>query len=201
MKYNLMNKNIEVLQLDIDEITTSITDITDTFHLKYLPIGINVKNGVIASRIFTALGFDSVKYDLYTEDNHVYSMCKNFITENTELVTAYQIYLTDKKPNHQSIYDYYIDRCNDFGISKQSITEYLDCMITCDYLIVNTDRRLGNFGFIRDVNSLKFKGFAPAFDSGSSLAYDIPTLQISGAGKILKECQSVEGSDCENCDY
>ena len=42
-------------------------------------------------------------------------------------------------------------------------------MLCLDYLIENSDRHYGNFGFIRDVNSLKFLGPAPLFDNGTSL--------------------------------
>ena len=38
-----------------------------------------------------------------------------------------------------------------------------------DYLIMNEDRHLNNFGIIRDVNTLKWLDVAPIFDNGQSL--------------------------------
>jgi hypothetical protein len=41
-------------------------------------------------------------------------------------------------------------------------------MIAADHILGNDDRHLGNFGFIRDVETAGITGFAPLFDSGSS---------------------------------
>ena len=49
------------------------------------------------------------------------------------------------------------------------VASYLQQMLCLDYLIENSDRHYGNFGFIRDVDSLKFLGPAPLFDNGTSL--------------------------------
>ena len=42
-------------------------------------------------------------------------------------------------------------------------------MFILDYLIVNQDRHLGNFGIIRDVETLKWLKIAPNFDSGQAM--------------------------------
>ncbi|MCL1799565.1 MAG: hypothetical protein FWG23_07520 [Eggerthellaceae bacterium] len=44
---------------------------------------------------------------------------------------------------------------------------------------MNEDRHYRNFGAIRDVNTLKFVGAAPIFDSGASLWYENPDHRIS----------------------
>jgi hypothetical protein len=54
----------------------------------------------------------------------------------------------------------------------------MDEMLVLDYIIANQDRHFGNFGFIRDVNTLEFLDFAPIFDCGTSLRYDTPTKYI-----------------------
>ena len=41
-------------------------------------------------------------------------------------------------------------------------------MIAADYIICNNDRHLGNFGFIRDVETGNILGFAPIFDFGKA---------------------------------
>lgn len=45
-------------------------------------------------------------------------------------------------------------------------------MMLLDYLIYNQDRHFGNFGAIRDAVTLEWVGFAPIFDSGTSLWFD-----------------------------
>lgn len=52
-------------------------------------------------------------------------------------------------------------------------------MLAFDFIINNNDRHYGNFGFIRDVESLKYISMAPLFDNGNSLWYNIPTEHIS----------------------
>lgn len=54
----------------------------------------------------------------------------------------------------------------------------IDTMLQFDYLINNRDRHFGNFGFVRNVDTLEFKGLAPLFDNGSSLWFDQPVSFI-----------------------
>lgn len=51
-------------------------------------------------------------------------------------------------------------------------------MIVLDYIIANEDRHLNNFGVIRNTETLAWLGFAPIYDSGSSLGYDKVPAQI-----------------------
>ena len=68
-------------------------------------------------------------------------------------------------------------------------------------LIENSDRHYGNFGFIRDVDSLKFLGPAPLFDNGTSLWCEslnseigtaLPAMPFKDSQKkqlaLVKEC-------------
>ena len=48
----------------------------------------------------------------------------------------------------------------------------IEKMLVIDYLIGNTDRHQGNFGFLRTSDSLQWLGMAPIFDSGTSLWHD-----------------------------
>ena len=59
------------------------------------------------------------------------------------------------------------------------VKQDVDAMLQFDYLINNTDRHFGNFGFIRNVNTLEFQGVAPIFDNGNSLWFDSPIGLIS----------------------
>ena len=66
----------------------------------------------------------------------------------------------------------------------------IENMYIVDFLIMNEDRHLNNFGIIRDVNTLKWLDVAPRFDNGQSLNieyYDEEELHISGEGKLFYE--------------
>ncbi len=56
-------------------------------------------------------------------------------------------------------------------------------MFILDYLILNEDRHLNNFGIIRNVNNLNWIDIAPIFDNGQSLNildYNEEELIING---------------------
>lgn len=57
-------------------------------------------------------------------------------------------------------------------------------MIVLDYIIANEDRHLNNFGLLRNAETLEWLGFAPIFDSGSSLGYDKVAAQIRAGRDI-----------------
>ena len=68
-------------------------------------------------------------------------------------------------------------------------------MYILDYLIMNEDRHLNNFGIIRDVNTLQWLYIAPIFDNGQSLNieyYDTEELHVSGEGKLFYEVKSFD---------
>ena len=52
-------------------------------------------------------------------------------------------------------------------------------MMILDYLICNQDQHFGNFGAIRDAVTLEWMGFAPIFDSGTSLWFDQYATKIN----------------------
>ena len=59
-------------------------------------------------------------------------------------------------------------------------------LIVLDYLLANSDRHYGNFGFMRNANSLEWLGPAPIFDSSNSLYFDKSETFLSNE-KNLKE--------------
>lgn len=131
-----------------------------------------VFNEQIANKVCELLGIiDYTKYDAVFINNKPASVCKCFIDENTELITANDI-LKHFLPNYRiSQYEHYVKCCERLGYDT---VEKLDEMIIVDYIIGNTDRHYRNFGLIRDVNSLEILRAAPIYDSGTSLCHDIP---------------------------
>ncbi len=133
-------------------------------------------NEVIASIIAGRLGISHVTYQMMTEHGEECCVCEDFITKETELVSAAQVMRSGKKRSNQSEYEFYIECCENLGVSD--IREEMENMLVLDYLIANTDRHLNNFGLIRDARTLKWVGAAPIFDCGNSLWFNLQSSEI-----------------------
>lgn len=140
-------------------------------------------NEVIASEIMERLGIPHVPYTVMWNKGAPYSVCEDFITENIELVPAWRILKTQKKDNSTSVYQHFINCCNTLGI--KDAVPYLDRMIVLDYIIANEDRHFNNFGVIRHAETLEWLGFAPIYDSGSSLGYDKMPAQMRSEKEVV----------------
>ncbi len=133
-------------------------------------------NEVIASFIMNKLDIEHIPYTITWIDNKPYSVCEDFITKDTELISAWRVLQLRQKANHESSYLHYVNICKELGID---IVPALDRMIVLDYIIANEDRHFNNFGLLRDANTLEWIGAAPIFDSGTSLWYDTSARGIS----------------------
>ena len=133
-------------------------------------------NEVIASKIMDRLGIDHAPYSILWEDDEPYSVCEDFVTRDTELISAWRIMQTQKKDNGTSVYRHFVNCCKSLG--APDVVPALDRMIVLDYIIANEDRHLNNFGLLRNAETLEWLGFAPIYDSGSSLGYDKLTTEI-----------------------
>jgi hypothetical protein len=136
-----------------------------------------VANEVLASMICDKLGIPYTKYWLEKLDGKYYCACEDFITPDTELVTAWHIKSLIKKDNSISDYDSFIKKCEELEI--KDIRLRIDQMLVLDFIIANIDRHYNNFGLIRDVNTLKWLGFVPIYDSGSSMWSNNTTIEIN----------------------
>ncbi|MBQ3165418.1 MAG: excisionase [Lachnospiraceae bacterium] len=140
-------------------------------------------NEVFGTRLHQRLGCKNyVSYNVLLEDGIPYSVCENFIDTNTELVNAVSINRSIKKRSQYSSYEHFMNACEKLGIP--GMKEFIDYMLVFDYLMANTDRHFGNFGAIRNVQTLEWIGPAPVFDSGTSLWHDKLTRAINPLGEI-----------------
>ena len=114
---------------------------------------------------------NAVSYFLGQVEEKPASVCPNFLKENQEFVPA--AHLVPKKHPQDAIYLRLAYICKELGM--HNVKEFIDNMIAFDYVINNTDRHLGNFGFLRDGESGVYLGPAPIFDNGNSLWFDEPT--------------------------
>lgn len=148
-------------------------------------------NEVLASMICDRLGFYHTKYTLNIISNKVVSKCECFINKDTELVTAYQI--LHNNCDKENAYEEYIKILENKGI--KNAREKLEDMFILDYIIMNEDRHLNNFGIIRDVNTLEWLDVAPIFDNGEALNildYDDEEVIISGQGRFFYKVESFD---------
>ena len=111
-------------------------------------------NEVAASKIMEVLGIEHVEYKLIVEDGRPLSLCKNFVITQTEFVPANLIRNILPKSNQDSEYTHFL-KCAE-KLEIPNVKEHLDKLMIIDFIIENTDRHYGNFGFIRDVETLKF---------------------------------------------
>lgn len=124
-------------------------------------------NEWLVSRICDKLGFEYCNYDVDVLDKGIVSKCECFISENEEIITANDIYFSEQKDNNTSDLEHYIRILEEKGI-KNARTDF-ENMLIIDYLVMNIDRHMKNYGIIRDVNTLEWKRLTPIFDTGESM--------------------------------
>lgn len=136
---------------------------SDPFHQQPL-------NEAFASIVMARLGIPHVPYWVIYENGIPYSICENFITPETELVSGFYIHNTKKLHDATLQYNHYLDCCVQLGIPNAR--ESIDKMLTVDFIIANTDRHYNNFGAVRNADTLEWVMTAPLYDNGSSLWYN-----------------------------
>lgn len=119
-----------------------------------------------------------VPYELTIYGMRICSKCKCFVTAETEFVPAKDVYETEPKQDGDTVYSRMVRAAEHYGIKKPY--RFLERMILVDMLIGNTDRHLGNFGFLRDVRTGKLIDFAPLFDFGGAFS---PYESTAGVNK------------------
>lgn len=132
-------------------------------------------NEVIASDIMKELNINHIPYQQIFINERAYSMCEAFTTENLELITGHDIIHHvnidhKKRENHTSVYEHLLQSCEKLGIGN--IRSDIERMLVLDYIINNVDRHHGNYGVLRNADTLEYAGFAPVYDSGYSLWCD-----------------------------
>ena len=151
-------------------------------------------NEVLASNICNRLGFDHVEYKLDVLKGNVVSKCVCFINKNTEFIPVHQILHNVINDNEkEDAYEKYIEILENHNI--KNVREKLDDMFMLDYLIMNEDRHLNNFGIIRDVNTLKWIDIAPIFDNGQALNlpyYNDDEVHISCEGRFFYDVKKFD---------
>ena len=137
-------------------------------------------NEVLGSMICEVIHLPYVHYSIDYIHHIVVSKCENFITKDTELISAYAILKyedVNMKDDYHKVLETYINILENNGIKDVSVK--LSKMYILDYLMMNQDRHLGNFGIIRNVNDLSWIDVAPNYDSGQSMYSQSPIYEMN----------------------
>lgn len=127
-------------------------------------------NEWLVSQICQKLNLDFCNYRIDIIDNKIVSKCEDFINENQEIITAYDIFNSEKKDNNTNDFEHYINILEKNGI-KDGRKKVQD-MFLIDYIVMNFDRHLKNYGIIRNVQNLKWEKVTPIFDTGEAMQCD-----------------------------
>lgn len=138
-------------------------------------------NEWLVSQICKRLDLDYCNYEIDISDNKIVSKCKDFINQNQEIITAYEIFYSKQQSNNVSDFEHYVTILQENGI--ENAKEQLQDMFLIDYIVMNIDRHMKNFGIIRNVDTLKWEKATPIFDTGECMECD----------KLLSEINFVDG--------
>ena len=133
-------------------------------------------NEVIASRIMTRLGIPHTEYSFSIIDREPYSLCPCFSDIDREFIPSWGVLRSYTRSHDETLFGFTLRTHEESGLEEPR--RFFEQMIVVDYLMANEDRHFGNFGILRDPESLRTIGFAPIFDTGSSLGFSQPTIWI-----------------------
>lgn len=167
-------------------------------------------NEVIASKLHELQGFEAyTEYRLIRINGREYDYgcySKLFTSQKKELIPAYDVVISENKPNDISTFEHFINICGKHGMDTEMLRHFMDYVILSDFVLSGRDRHLENVGILRDTESLQFIGPAPVYDSGKCLfvqdsvpVSDRDLLSIkteSFAGDELKMLRLVSDRSC-----
>ena len=134
-------------------------------------------NEWLVSQICKRLDLDYCNYEIGIENNKLVSKCKNFVTEDKEIITAYEVFNSIKQNNNINDFEHYIKILEENGISNARVQ--VEDMFFVDYLVMNIDRHMKNFGIIRNVETLNWERTTPIFDTGECMECNKLTNEIN----------------------
>lgn len=145
-------------------------------------------NEVFASELLTQMGIPHVSYSVVEKEDMSYSVCPMFTDSNTEYVPARAILDICPKQSSENAYMHFMNCINALHIPVEQ--SQIDTMLAFDYLINNSDRHYGNFGFLRNAKTMRFIGIAPLFDHGNSMWFNNLNYDISCTRQPAKPFQN-----------
>ena len=126
----------------------------------------------------------AVRYDLDFYHHKLISKCRLFTDEEHGLAKISDF------PDHPNSVSGLMKFYEKFGAE-----DVLRRMFVLDALILNTDRHLGNFGFLFDNQTMEVKTAAPMFDHNRSLLFDLDEDQLAKPEWYISKCRPRIGVD------
>jgi hypothetical protein len=126
-----------------------------------------------------ALNIEHVPYTTVKLKKEPFSLCDCFVNTENELIHASEIavhYSGESRFVDQSLFELMRTACEKEGITGYQ--DFINRLLTVDYIINNEDRHLNNFGFLRNPETLEWISPAPVYDSGLSLFHNTLTELI-----------------------
>lgn len=140
-------------------------------------------NEIIATKLHELQGFENyTSYKLIAVKGKPYMygcFSEIFTSNNLELVSAYDVEISEKRRSDTNTYEHFIYVCGKHGLSEDALRPFLDYQIMTDFILTNRDRHLSNVAVLRDADSLEFVTPAPIYDSGKSMfvGSSVPTSE------------------------
>lgn len=141
--------------------------------------GLEPYSEFLAAQVAERMGLSCVPYELAFWHGRLSSVCPLFTSLALSFVPFSRFCnknaMRDERfePNIEGV----LSACSTLGIEER----FLDLFLF-DAVIRNTDRHLGNFGFIRDSDTGKLWGLAPPFDHGMSLLHECMDKDMTDKG-------------------
>lgn len=141
-------------------------------------------NELFATELHKKQGFDnfthyqSAKLSLQNDIEGLGCFSYDFCSENREIISAWELLQTIKIRQNESLFYPFKRVCLSLGISEEDFCRFIDYEIMTDFLMTNTDRHMNNISIVRNPDTLEILGFAPIYDSGNSMFYNIPYEQL-----------------------
>lgn len=128
----------------------------------------DVVNEKVVSDYLDLCEIDHIKYTIREKYNGLGSFCENACNENLEFI-SFNDYISNNFNINLSEQENINNFINKLSKNNSQLRSDFENMILIDILFSNTDRHWGNFGFLRDVNTLKIVKTMPIFDNGFCL--------------------------------
>lgn len=130
-------------------------------------------NEIIATKLHELQGFSNYTpyklMEIHGRAYHYGCFSELFTSLEVELVSAYDVENSKKKPGDKNTYEHFISVCSEHGLSEEELRPFLEYQIITDFILSGRDRHLSNISVLRDAKSLKFVKPAPIYDSGKAM--------------------------------
>ncbi len=130
-----------------------------------------VYNEFWGSQICNKLGFDHVPYLIKQILGNDYNYCDLVTSEDVEFIPAYNV-LSSAANKNNSYLNQFLRGCDNLGINREMAMKMIKEFSIVDSIMINSDRHLNNFGFLRDVNTLNYIKPINMFDFGDSYFFE-----------------------------